>query len=181
MCVWCASTENQQLPPCHPEHLSGCRGYSLRYNYYSNAVSEAMGGSGSAGVQVKTECIDTHTTASCWRWCWFHPEGLCHERNEQNFFIWNSSSHVVYICSHNIHNVHLCPEQQGCPALHSPLISCPMTRCAYQLQGWMIMKWPNRKSALITFKNRWFWRPDGKITSSKTVMLHHLYSVCLSR
>lgn len=67
---------NQQLPLCHQKHLYGCYGYSLRYNYHSNAVSGRLGGSGSAGVQVETH--ETHSTASCW--CasehsfWF---GLC--------------------------------------------------------------------------------------------------------
>lgn len=35
--------KNQQPPLCHQKHLFGCYGYSLRYNYYSNAVSEATG------------------------------------------------------------------------------------------------------------------------------------------
>lgn len=30
--------KNQQPPLCHQKHLFGCYGYSLRYNYYSNAV-----------------------------------------------------------------------------------------------------------------------------------------------
>lgn len=54
-----SSSENQQLPLCRQKHLCGCYGYSLRYNYYSNAVSEGTRGSGSAGVQVETHRTQT--------------------------------------------------------------------------------------------------------------------------
>lgn len=43
--------KKQPLPLWHHKHLCGCYGYSLRYDYYSNAVSEGWRGSGSAGVQ----------------------------------------------------------------------------------------------------------------------------------
>ena len=41
--VWSpAPKKKQHQPPlCHQKHLSGCHGYSLGYNYYSNAVFQS--------------------------------------------------------------------------------------------------------------------------------------------